>query len=141
MELWQYGNPKSITGVLRYKDTSSRDTELVYDEDVDKEKYDQRTLNLLLSDLLENYNVEKLDVKITVEVVNPPHREPRHYLNDDKMMNKLLKDLERSEKTGNGISLEDYRNHRNIPSTFGILKDKGLSPFEREADNDPYRTP
>ena len=105
MALWQYGNPKSITGKLGYLDDDSSQTEVVRTDDIDKEKFEQITLNHLLSDLLEIYEVNKLDVKITVEVLNPPHPEPRHYLNDDEMLNKLSKHLDEIRKKGNFVSL------------------------------------
>ena len=107
--IWPYGNPKSLTGILRFINEDSNKTEVVRKDDVDKLKIERITLDHMLSDLLEIYNVDHLEVKITVEVLNPPCREPRYYLNDDEMLNKLLKDLDKIEKTGDFIPWEEAK--------------------------------
>lgn len=99
MARWQYGNPKSITGILQYTDDVSDQSDVIPAEDIGKEEFEQITLKTLLSDLLEIYNTKKLNVRVTVEVLNPPTREPRYYLNDDEMMDLLIKDLEESKET------------------------------------------
>ena len=106
MPRWPYGNPKSITGLLRFIDEDGWKTEVVCKDDSDKEKNDCTTLDHLLSDILEIYGVDKLDVKITVEILNPPCKEPKFYLNDDAMMEKLSKDLDDIKKTGKFILIE-----------------------------------
>jgi hypothetical protein len=139
---WPYGNPKSITGILRFIDEDSWKTEVICKDDIDKEKIEQTTLNCLLSDILEIYNVDKLEVKITVEVVNPPFREPRYYLNDEEMLNKLLKDLNEIRKSDDFIPWEEAKIQLGLtPSTCGISKDNGLSTFERDEEDDPCRYP
>lgn len=109
MPRWPYGNPKSITGLLRFVDEDGWKTEVVGKDDSGKEKNDCTTLDHLLSDILEIYGVDKLDVKITVEIINPPCKEPKFYLNDDAMMEKLFKDLDDIKKTGNFIPWEKVK--------------------------------
>ncbi|MEN6611463.1 MAG: hypothetical protein ABFC24_11520 [Methanoregulaceae archaeon] len=103
---WTYGNPKSITGILHYTDATSRKTDVGCGDDNGQKQEANTSLSMLLSDLLEIYNAEQLRVKITVEVLDPPHPEPKYFLNDETAMDLLEKDLTNTEKTGHFIPLD-----------------------------------